>query len=241
MKQPIKYIPEELFSRFSMSGLVSIEYKYRDDSTSDIQDDILSKFTQESFNKFYNKIKRRQSNYYGRTDKWLYQALDMFGLTGKRVCVFGSACPWYETIALMYGASLCDVLEYSPRPSFDERIRYCSKGDMGTYDAALSISSFEHYGLGRYGDPINPDGDIEAMREAREMLTDDGLLFFSVPMGVDKVYFNVHRVYGKHRFPELIEGFEVIESFGVGPNSHTRTDNVASGTPYQPVFILKKK
>jgi hypothetical protein len=40
----------------------------------------------------------------------------------------------------------------------------------GAYDVAMSISSFEHDGLGRYGDPLNPDGDMNAMRSARRLL-----------------------------------------------------------------------
>lgn len=33
------------------------------------------------------------------------------------------------------------------------------------FDLIVSYSGIEHDGLGRYGDPINPDGDISAMRE----------------------------------------------------------------------------
>jgi hypothetical protein len=38
------------------------------------------------------------------------------------------------------------------------------------FDVVLSISSFEHDGLGRYGDPLNPDGDMAAMRSTRRLL-----------------------------------------------------------------------
>ncbi len=38
------------------------------------------------------------------------------------------------------------------------------------FDLVLSISSFEHDGLGRYGDPLNPDGDMTAMRNTRRLL-----------------------------------------------------------------------
>jgi hypothetical protein len=38
------------------------------------------------------------------------------------------------------------------------------------FDVVLSISSFEHDGLGRYGDPLNPDGDLAAMRSTRRLL-----------------------------------------------------------------------
>lgn len=43
-------------------------------------------------------------------------------------------------------------------------------GLEGVFDLALSISSFEHDGLGRYGDPLNPDGDLLAMRNTRRLL-----------------------------------------------------------------------
>lgn len=43
------------------------------------------------------------------------------------------------------------------------------------FDAVVSISSYEHDGLGRYGDPINPDGDLIAMEKTKKMLKEDGL------------------------------------------------------------------
>lgn len=38
------------------------------------------------------------------------------------------------------------------------------------FDVVMSISTFEHDGLGRYGDPLNPNGDIIAMRSTRRLL-----------------------------------------------------------------------
>ena len=60
-------------------------------------------------------------------------------------------------------------------------------GDIGTFPShfhrALSLSSFDHDGLGRYGDPINPSGDIEAMETTKRVLREDGILFLTVPIG----------------------------------------------------------
>jgi Caenorhabditis protein of unknown function, DUF268 len=36
------------------------------------------------------------------------------------------------------------------------------------FDAGFSISSFEHDGLGMYGDPLDPDGDLKAMRKMKQ-------------------------------------------------------------------------
>jgi len=53
----------------------------------------------------------------------------------------------------------------------------------------------EHIGLGRYGDPIDPDGDIKAMNELIRVLAPDGILYFVVPVGKPRICFNAHRIY----------------------------------------------
>ena len=57
------------------------------------------------------------------------------------------------------------------------------------FDAAISLSSFDHDGLGRYGDPINPDGDLEAMKTVQSVLNEEGLLFLTVPIGKHAVQY----------------------------------------------------
>lgn len=63
----------------------------------------------------------------------------------------------------------------------------------------------EHIGLGRYGDKIDPEGTHKACKELSRVLSIDGSLYFSLPIGKEKVYFNAHRVHD----PETI-----IEYFG---------------------------
>lgn len=69
--------------------------------------------------------------------------------------------------------------------------------------ASNSVSSLscmhvvEHIGLGRYGDPLNPDGDLLAMSELQRCLAVDGHLLFVVPLGTPRVCFNAHRIYSK--------------------------------------------
>lgn len=66
-------------------------------------------------------------------------------------------------------------------------------------DSVLSLSSMhvvEHIGLGRYGDPIDPEGDIRAMRELARVLAPGGTLLFVVPVGKKSIIqFNAHRIY----------------------------------------------
>lgn len=62
----------------------------------------------------------------------------------------------------------------------------------------------EHIGLGRYGDPLDPDGDVKAMRELARIITPGGSLLFVVPVGRPKICYNAHRVYG---YDQVIAGF----------------------------------
>ena len=66
----------------------------------------------------------------------------------------------------------------------------------------------EHVGLGRYGDPLDYDGDIKASRELARVVAPGGNLLFVVPIGGQaRIQFNAHRIYTYHQvvalFPEL--------------------------------------
>ncbi|MCL5409259.1 MAG: DUF268 domain-containing protein [Patescibacteria group bacterium] len=53
----------------------------------------------------------------------------------------------------------------------------------------------EHIGLGRYGDKIDPNGDITAIGELLRVVRKGGYLLIAVPIGQSKVVFNAHRIY----------------------------------------------
>ena len=69
-------------------------------------------------------------------------------------------------------------------------------------------------GLGRYGDPLDPYGDLRAMRTAWRALRPGGRLLLTVPIGPDLVVWNLHRRYGPLRLPRLLRGWEQMELHG---------------------------
>lgn len=70
----------------------------------------------------------------------------------------------------------------------------------------------EHIGLGRYGDPLDPDGDKKAISELKRVLAKDGNLLFVVPVGKEsKIHFNAHRVYSYHTVLEMFSDLKLIE------------------------------
>ena len=77
--------------------------------------------------------------------------------------------------------------------------------DTHLFDVAVAFSGLEHDGLGRYGDPINPNGDLAAMREIWLCMRRHGLLFFAVPTSArDALVFPANRIYGPRRLRMLL-------------------------------------
>ncbi len=70
--------------------------------------------------------------------------------------------------------------------------------------ASLScLHVLEHVGLGRYGDPLDPEGLERACREIARVTAPGGFVFLSVPVGRARVCFNMHRVSAPDLLPSL--------------------------------------
>jgi hypothetical protein len=205
-----------MVSRFTMGGRVQMLYGYADDTTS-----VPLVYGRDRIDEVCAMVAGGQLGTYGGIDAWLHEALERHPLAGRRVAVMGSADqgfgPWYECVCLHHGGRPTTI-DYNPIRFDDPRVRFMGApvepGSCEPFDAALSISSFEHDGLGRYGDPIDPDADLTAMRRTKELVRPGGLLYLAVPIGVDKVVFNAHRIYGRVRLPRLLDGWTLIDSVG---------------------------
>lgn len=81
------------------------------------------------------------------------------------------------------------------------------------YDSLSCLHTLEHLGLGRYGDPINPSGHLDGFNNLYKMLAKDGILYFSVPIGEQRIEFNAHRVFSISYLLEMFADKFVIKSF----------------------------
>ncbi|MHA1380667.1 MAG: DUF268 domain-containing protein [Candidatus Helarchaeota archaeon] len=73
----------------------------------------------------------------------------------------------------------------------------------------------EHVGLGRYGDPLDPEGTKKAIDELSRVLAPDGNLYFSLPIGKPKLCFNAHRIHSTRQILNFFSNLELIELSGV--------------------------
>lgn len=235
---PPQEIPPQHYNAFTLNHQIPVRYFYRDDS---YPPEIPQIYDLATIERYKSDAQLRKENYYGSTDSYLYSALDRHRseIEGKKVGVLGSVVPWYEAVVLAYGGQVVTI-EYNRIFSEHPDVRTMTVDEYDAhpeeFDVLLSISSFEHDGLGRYGDPINPEGDLIAMDRAKAMLKEGGLLFLAVPVGKDLLVWNAHRIYGAKRLPLLLAGWRVLESFGFQPSDFNRRQE-----DHQPVFILRKE
>lgn len=88
--------------------------------------------------------------------------------------------------------------------------------DDNSISSLSSMHVVEHIGLGRYGDPLDPEGDIKAAKELSRVLAPGGKLLFVVPMGAEsRIEYHAHRIYSYETalslFPDLkLEEFTLV-------------------------------
>jgi SAM-dependent methyltransferase len=70
-------------------------------------------------------------------------------------------------------------------------------------DSLSCLHALEHFGLGRYGDPIDPKGFECGLANMAFILKPNGLFYLSVPIGIERVEFNANRVFDPRQIISL--------------------------------------
>ncbi|MDM0104002.1 DUF268 domain-containing protein [Variovorax sp. J22R24] len=110
-----------------------------------------------------------------------------------------------------------EFYDYRPAPIALPGLE-CGEADLlslpfadGSIKSLSCMHVLEHIGLGRYGDKLDPDGDLKAIGELLRVLAPRGDLLIAVPVGKPKVQFNAHRVYDAIDFSNYFNGVSLIE------------------------------
>ncbi|MCX7815977.1 MAG: DUF268 domain-containing protein [Syntrophales bacterium] len=94
-------------------------------------------------------------------------------------------------------------------------------------DSLSCLHVLEHLGLGRYGDRIDYNGHLIGWENLYKMLTKGGKLYFSVPIGEQRIEFNAHRVFSLKYIMGMIDGLYRIDVFSFVDDSGDLHKNVA--------------
>jgi len=80
-------------------------------------------------------------------------------------------------------------------------------------DSVSCLHAIEHFGLGRYGDKIDPDGHLKGLKNIYKILQPDGKFYFSSIIGRQRIEYDAHRVFSIEYLLKYFSDKFKIESF----------------------------
>jgi SAM-dependent methyltransferase len=170
----------------------------------------------------------------------------------KRGADVGCATGCFPAMHIAAGVPSCTVFEVRPaeanHPKVDVRVKDLTYAEdlEPEFDLVTCLSTIEHIGLGRYGDPLDPWGDVKMAENLQRILRPGGVMLLSFPTGRGCVVFNKHRIYSRHRRATLFRGMTVIGRASDRPwwarPRRLLGDLVrGAGSFSQPVYVLEKR
>ena len=223
-KPPVwEEVPDSLKEQYLMGNKISLNHWYINDTPVEGNSEhlIWDKNLTESFIKRFtaNNIRQNLHGYepYFNGALLILNALEKYNIKNKNIAIIGSQTPWVEAICINTGNKVTTIEYNVPQCTEWDILSYDNfvRSDK-TYDVVLSYSSIEHSGLGRYGDPLDPDGDLKTIQAIKQHLNNDGFFLLGVPVSEDneQLVWNAHRVYGPKRLAYVLDGFTMIDRIG---------------------------
>lgn len=102
--------------------------------------------------------------------------------------------------------------------------------DSNSIDSLSCMHTIEHIGLGRYGDPIDSNGDLKAITELSRVLAPGGRLYFVTPVGKPKICFNAHRIYSYEQILSYFSNLSLVE-FSLIPDDGYKSGVIQNANP----------
>ena len=86
---------------------------------------------------------------------------------------------------------------------------------LGATDSLSCLHTIEHFGLGRYGDAIDPMGHLTGLVQMKQMVSSGGVFYLSTPVGPQRIEFNAHRVFAAQTIIDWFKDGWTIEKFAL--------------------------
>jgi SAM-dependent methyltransferase len=161
----------------------------------------------------------------------------------------GCATGAFPAMQIAAGIASCTVFEVRETETNHERVEVrvqdltYAENVQPEFDLITCLSTIEHIGLARYGDLLDPWGDVKMAGNLRRLLRPRGILVLSFPTGRGCVAFNKHRVYTPFRskalFGELTVLGHVHRPSLAWRTRHRLRSPLGDGAE-QPIFVLER-
>lgn len=112
----------------------------------------------------------------------------------------------------------CTLLDIRPFPIEVDGLNFIqtdatslSNIEENSITSISSLHAIEHFGLGRYGDPIDPYSWEKALQSIQSKLKRNGVFYLGLPVGnKDRLQFNAHRVFRPLTIIETLNNLKLI-------------------------------
>jgi hypothetical protein len=127
--------------------------------------------------------------------RWIYEALPIRHVDiGSRIDGFIGHLSVFREV---------EVIDLRPLPMKIPRVRFHQLDLMQpipqewieSTDSLSCLHTIEHFGLGRYGDELDPLGHEKGLAQMLKMVSPGGRFYLSTPVGRERVEFNAHRIF----------------------------------------------
>jgi SAM-dependent methyltransferase len=132
-----------------------------------------------------------------------------------------------------------DVIDIRPQPIPVHNVRFHQLDLMSELpaqwisatDSLSCLHTIEHFGLGRYGDPLDINGHLRGLERLKQLVQPGGILYLSTPIGPERIEFNAHRVFSAKTVIDWFQADWTIENFAVIDDSDHLHENIVWTAP----------
>ncbi len=126
-----------------------------------------------------------------------------------------------------------EVFDIRPQQAVVKNMRFVTTDFMNVpstlyeyTDSLSSLNVIEHFGLGRYGDPIDVNGHLKGLENMHKVLKKGGKFYFSTPIGPQRIEFNAHRVFSLEYLLKIFEPNYTVDFFSYVDDGGDLHENV---------------
>ena len=148
----------------------------------------------------------------------LFVAQQIFQQTPNKILDVGSRIDGFVSNVASFRE--IDIVDIRPLENITSNINFKQidltndiSSIKGEYDCITCLHAIEHFGLGRYGDTIDPDGHLKGIENIYLILEKKGTCYLSFPLGDNRIEFNAHRVFSLEYIVPVLKKYFTIKTF----------------------------
>ena len=126
-----------------------------------------------------------------------------------------------------------EVFDIRPQTAMVKNMRFVITNFMNVplslhdyTDSLSSLNVIEHFGLGRYGDPIDVNGHLKGLENMHKVLKSGGKFYLSTPIGPQRIEFNAHRVFSMEYLLKIFKPNYTVDFFSYVDDGGDLHENV---------------